>query len=194
MADENEGKTKRAQKIATNFVFSDGTNGKRLATGKTPTALELTVLATGEKLTVEWDKVPEATRLNGAFFGIKTSLTNTMGAKDSSFSDMQDRYDLIMAGEWAEAAGEGGPSPTMLAEAYFRAFTAAGKTTFSDGSPFTHEGCIERIKAADAEKRKTIKADPLVAAAFAELQLEAAKKRAAELKKAAKGAESALDL
>lgn len=187
-----EPETKRKAKIERTIRFADGSTGKRLKTGLEPTGFNLKWLATGESLDCVLDAVPASTKANGLVFGLTTNITNAAGGKDATFQDMADRFELIMAGEWAELAGEGGPSPTLLAEAWHKASAARGRTTFSDGSAFTLEGVVLKVKSMDAEARKAVKNDPYVKAAYAEIEADRAKERAKKAKadlKASGGAE-----
>lgn len=179
--------TKRKAKIVRTIRFADGTEGQRLKTGLVPVGFSLKWAATGEEVYTDLAAVPEVNKANLLVFGAITNFTNAAGGKDSSFQDLLDRREVVMAGEWAEAAGEGGPSPTMLAEAVHRVRLAQGGK-MSDGSEATLEAVTAKVKTWDADTRKTVKADPLVAAAYAEIELERAKERAKKAKAAAKDA------
>lgn len=185
------GEDKRKAKIERLYTLTDGTTVKRLRTGVKPTAFALIWNATGERLDVELAKVPDATRDHALAFGLVTNITNAAGAKESTFADMADRHEIIMSGEWAEAAGEGGPSPTLLAEAYHKAFAAKGRTTFSDGTAFELAGVIARVKAMDADTRKNVRNDPFVKAAYLELEIERTKARLKDAKAATREASGA---
>lgn len=192
MADPNTAaateKPERKAKIDRIYTLTDGTTAKRLKTGVKPIGFALIWNTTGERLDVELSKVPEATRDHALAFGLVTNITNAAGSKEATFADMADRHEIIMSGEWAEAAGEGGPSPTLLAEAYHKAFAAKGRTTFSDGTAFELAGVILRVKAMDADTRKNVRNDPFVKAAYIELELERTKARLKDAKAAIKEA------
>lgn len=177
--------SKRPAKIVREITFADGTKGTRLKTGLVPTAFTLRWAATGEEVATDLSAVPESVRAHALTFGLITNFTNAAGGKDTTFQDLLDRREVVMGGEWAEAAGEGGPSPTMLAEAVHRVYAATGKP-LSDGTEATLENVTVRVKAWDADTRKKVKADPRVAAAYAEIELERAKERAKKAKAAAK--------
>lgn len=181
-------KPKRQEKITRLIKFSDGTEGKRLKTGLTPVGFDLVWAATGEKYSVSLDAVPEASKANGLVFGLITNFTNAAGGKESSMQDILDRAELVMGGEWAEAAGEGGPSPTLLAEAFHRAYAAKGKTHYNDGAEFTLEEVTKRMKSYNADQRKTAKADSFVAVAYLEIEAERTKERLKKAKAAVKEA------
>ena len=181
-------KPKRATKIKRVIHFAEGEPGPRLKNGAVPVSFDLIWEPTGETVSTALVDVPEASRVNALVFGLITNFTNAAGGKDATMADLLDRRELVMAGEWAEAVGEGGPSPTLLAEAVFRAQSAKGVTTMSDGSPLTIEAVTAKVKSWEAETRKAVKADAQVAAAYAEIELERAKERAKKLKAEAKAA------
>jgi hypothetical protein len=185
-------KAKRVEKISRVYTFADGTSGKRLKTGLVPTAFDLTWVATGESIKTVLAEVPAGSQANALAFGLVTNITNAAGGKDSTMQDLLDRREIIMGGEWAEAAGEGGPSPTLLAEAFYRAYAARGKTTYSDGTPFTIETVTARVKAYSTDQRKAAKADSHVAASYMEIELERAKERLKKAKATLKEAPQAM--
>ena len=184
--------TKRKAKIIRTIKFADGSEGPRLKTGLAPVSFTLKWAPTGEEIVTDLSAVPEASKVNALTFGLITNFTNAAGGKDAQFQDLLDRREIVMSGEWAEAAGEGGPSPTMLAEAVHRVYAATGGK-MNDGSEATLEAVTAKVKTWNADTRKQVKADPRVAAAYAEIELERAKERAKKAKAAAKEASPETD-
>jgi hypothetical protein len=138
----------------------------------------------GRSLKRKYTDYPDAVQNCAKGFGFVTSLGNTVGKKDADFEDLLARDEVFMNGEWAEA-GEAGPRISILAQAIVKAAAASGKT-------YEIDKITAKLKAMDDASRKSMKDDPAIASAFADIQLEAAKARAAEAKKAAKGATSSV--
>jgi len=96
---------------------------------------------------------------------------------------------VYMDGDWIKP-GEGvGVPSTLLFEAYCSYLTGMGKT-----SPSTDEGRAKisaYIKGLSKEDRKSLSADPQIAALLAQAKAERAAKAAKDAKSAAKGAEKA---
>lgn len=141
----------------------------------------------GRELRRKFAEYPAAIATCAMAFGFVTVLGNTIGKKDSNFDDLLARDEVFMAGEWAEA-GESGPRISILAQAIVRAAKSAGKE-------LDLEKVTEKLKAMDDAARKSMKDDPAIAVAFAEIQAEAAKERAKQAKAKLKeaGGSSLLD-
>jgi hypothetical protein len=133
---------------------------------------------TGQELRRKFEEYKESIQNCAKAFGFMTVLGNTIGKKDSSFEDLLARDETFMAGEWAEA-GESGPRISVLAQAIVRAAK-------SEGRELTVDAVSEKLKAMDDAARKSMKDDPSIALAFAEIQQEAAKERVKALKATAK--------
>lgn len=181
----------REAKTVREYIDANGDSHKRPPADVV--AVALTFKPTGEKIRARLSDLPESMRNQLAAWGWMTNVGNTLGKKGTETAQAAaDRAELFANGEWAEAAGEGGPSPTMLATAAFHAGQAAGQTKMTDGQDFTLENVILKFKSFDAEMRKKIKSVPEIALEYAKLEQEKIKQRIAEQKKAIKEASSDL--
>lgn len=194
MSDVQNGEaTSREQKTIREYIDSSGESHKR----PTPhvAKVRLTFKPTGEVVEQDLQSVPAAMRDQLAAWGWMTNVGNTLGKKGTDNAQAAfDRAELFANGEWAEAASEGGPSPTMLATAAFNAGHAAGQSKMNDGSDFTLENVVAKFKTYDAETRKKIKSVPEIAQAYLELEQEKLRERLKAAKKAAKEAGGTADL
>lgn len=184
MATENTD-SKKAKKTERYFFNAAGEQFKRPTGGIV--GFSLKDIASGQEIKRRFDEYPGAVRLCAEAFGFMTSLGNTVGKANSDFEDALARDEVFMNGEWAEA-GEAGPRISILAQAIVRAAASKGKELQIDA-------ISEKLKAMDDSARKSLKDDAEIAAAFAEIQLEAAKERAKQAKANAKASTkpSALD-
>lgn len=181
----------REAKTVREYIDASGESHKRPPADVV--AVALTFKPTGEKVSQRLSDLPESMRMQLAAWGWMTNVGNTLGKKGTETAQAAvDRAELFANGEWAEAAGEGGPSPTMLATAAYNAGVAAGQTKMNDGSDFTLENVILKFKSFDADTRKKVKAVPEIAAEYIKLEQEKLKERLKAAKAQAK--ESASDL
>ncbi len=178
---------KKSRKTERAYFNAAGETSKRPTKDTIGFAIKDISETNGRSLRRAFDEYPPAIRNCAMAFGFVTVLGNTIGKKDSSFDDLLARDEVFMAGEWADTA-ESGPRISVLAQAVVRAAKGQGKD-------YQLDKVTERLKSMDDAARKSMKDDPAIAAAFAEIQLEAAKARAAETKKALKdsGGSSVLD-
>lgn len=141
----------------------------------------------GRTLRRKYSEYPDAVQNCAKGFGFVTSLGNTVGKKDADFEDLLARDEVFMAGEWAET-GEGGPRISILAQAIVKAAAAKGLEK-------SLEDVTAKLKAMDDAARKSLKDDPAIALAFADIQLERAKENRKAMLAASKeaGPSSALD-
>ena len=79
----------------------------------------------------------------------------------------------LKAGNWLSAKGDMEAGIGLLAEAYTRAMV-------KDGKSMTVESALEKLKAADKEKRKATRANPKVKAALTAIIAERAAAKAGE--------------
>lgn len=184
MADDSE---KKARKTERAYFNEAGEETKRPTKDSVGFRIKDTSETNGRELRRRFSEYPAAIATCAMAFGFVTVLGNTIGKKDSNFDDLLARDEVFMAGEWAEA-GESGPRISILAQAIVRAAKSAGKELDLDK-------VTEKLKGMDDAARKSMKDDPAIAAAFAEIQLEQAKERAKNAKAALKdaGGSSLLD-
>jgi hypothetical protein len=182
MADETE-TSKKARKTKRVYFNAAGETTDRVKADSIGFQID-EVNGQGRSLKRKYADYPDAVQNCAKGFGFVTSLGNTVGKKDADFEDLLARDEVFMNGEWAEA-GEAGPRISILAQAIVKAAAASGKT-------YEIDKITAKLKAMDDASRKSMKDDPAIASAFADIQLEAAKARAAEAKKAAKGATSSV--
>lgn len=186
MANETED-PKKARKTERAYFNAAGEETKRPTKDTVGFRIKDTSEPNGRTLTRKFAEYGDAIRNCAMAFGFVTVLGNTIGKKDSNFDDLLARDEVFMTGEWAEA-GESGPRISILAQAIVKAAKGAGKE-------LDIEKVTEKLKSMDDAARKSMKDDPAIAAAFAEIQLEAAKERAKTAKAALKdaGGSSLLD-
>lgn len=173
-----DNETTKARKTERAYFNAAGEETKRPTPQTIGFRIKDTSEPNGRTLTRRFAEYSEGIRNCAQAFGFVTVLGNTIGKKDSNFDDLLARDEVFLAGEWAEA-GEGGPRISILAQAIVMAAKAKGKELDLDK-------VTEKLKALDDAGRKSMKDDPEIAAAFAEIQLAAAKERAKEAKAKAK--------
>lgn len=121
-----------------------------------------------------------------AAFGLVTSITNTVGGKSLSAEEraelIADRIETLLEGEWS-AERQSGPRSSQLLEALIRVRTDAGKD-----SPQEWRDRMAVTLRDNPEKAKEYMANPLVAAALADIKAKAALERAKALAAKSKAA------
>lgn len=179
---ETSTESKKAKKTERYFFNAAGEQFKRPQAGVV--GFSLTDVATKKEIKRAFSDYPEAVRTCAMAFGFMTSLGNTVGKANSDFEDALARDEVFMNGEWAEA-GEAGPRISILVQAIIRAAEKKGRT-------LEEEAVATKVKALDDAARKSMKDDPAIAEAFAEIQLERAKEAAKAAKAKAKDSTSSV--
>jgi hypothetical protein len=121
-----------------------------------------------------------------AAFGLVTSITNTVGGKSLSAEErvdlIQDRIETLLEGEWS-AERQSGPRSSQLLEALVRVRADSGKETTQEW-----KDKMALVLRDSPEKAKEYMANPLVAAALADIKAKAALERAKQLAAKSKAA------
>lgn len=165
------------------YVNSDGEDTR----SATPHSKELRFnFANGNAHTVKLDDHPDAIKACLGWFGISEKYGNSYaGAKgdadtaEEAFLSMQEQ---LRGGTWVEKA-EGGPRPSLIADAIIAALTAAGQDVDEK------RGTSIREKVKDKATRDGALKDPVIKAQYEAIKAARAAERAKAAAKLAKGAE-----
>lgn len=139
-------------------------------------------LAEDFDLKVMFTDIPDAVMRGLAAFGGVTlagNTTNTVRNNPDKPDDSTEKEALVAwvenlkAGNWTSPRGEVEAGINLLAEAYSRAMSKSGKE-------LTVESALEKLKAADKEKRKEVRNHSAVKVELTAIMAERAKAKAAE--------------
>lgn len=139
-------------------------------------------LAEDFDLKVMFTDLPDPVMRGLAAFGGVTlagNTTNTVRNDPNKSDDASEKEALIAwienlkAGNWTSPRGEVEAGLNLLAEAYSKAMAKAGKD-------ISTEAALEKLKAADKDKRKAVRTDSRVKAELTAILAERAKAKAAE--------------
>lgn len=193
MAEPTENTRTRAEVTKRSFLAEDGTYTGR-ATTKTK-GFKIELVGSDQAFEYGLEDFDSGVLAAAAAFGLVTSITNTVGGKALSIEErvelIQDRIETLLEGEWS-AERQSGPRSSQLLEALIRVREDAGKESTQEWR--------DRMSVTlrdNPDKAKEYLANPLVAAALADIKakaaLERAKKLAAKSKEAPQAAADFLD-
>jgi hypothetical protein len=186
-----EGASKRAEKTIRLFLNAEGVASPRARLDSV--AFEVTLIEAGEKIGLRWDELSSEVQRAAGLYGIMTSVTNAVGAKNLSASDMVDnataRLEVIRSGAWSAESKVGARTGDVL-EAIIRAFAESGKPLDEAGIETRRKLLLDEDQG-PAFRDKAL-ANPRVAAIFAAIKAQRAEERLAKAK--AKAADSTGDL